>query len=396
VLGFFTVAWVVGHVAAPHSVEALLARFGSPSPFLAYGIGVAVIIWAFGSHFLYGMEYAPRAAVALKIVVVAYFIFSVACLTPPGRDLLASPASSLWAVTAIAYLAAAVVAMTFVFALPESSAPRRLGWFLPTGFWSVVLYTHLGTVVEFVYTSLAPSVVLLWLDVTALGRLTAALRWVTLVALLPSMLVSVVTPGLAKLEASGLRDDALRQARSAIRAAELAVVPAAMALVLFAPELMSVFGPAYRDDAGVLRIAALSALAGPMVYLGSGLAVAFGAMRGYLAGSVAYVAASLGLSVLLVPAYGLDGAACAITLSSATQCVAVAVVARRLGLRAPRTTGLAWAFGVVALALAWIAGLSWPEAVVAWLVLTALFTWSAGVSLHELRSLAGRAFGVAP
>ena len=393
VVGIFTTVALVLAFPARVALDRLLERFGSPAPALAYLVAVTVVIWAFCSYFLYGIEQAPRAALALKFVVVGYFAFAMACLTPAGSALLRDPAGSLWIATAIIYAAAAGLAAAFVAAAPSRSNGTRGGFYLPPGFWSVVVYTHLGTVVEFVYTSLSPSVVLLWLDVDSLGRLTAALRWVTLLSLLPAMFVSVVAPGFARLDASGRRDDALRRTRSAVRAAELAVVPSVFALILFAPAFMGLFGPDYREHAGLLRIAALSALAGPTVYIGSGLAVALGALRAYLAVSVLYVTASLVLNVVLIPKLGLAGAATAMAVSSAAQCVIVTFVLRGVGFRGSRTTWIGWSLGVAVAAMTSVVQPGLAPALGAWLVVTAVFAWAAGATWSELRALSARLMG---
>ena len=394
VLGIFTAAALVLGFPGRGALDRLLERFGSPAPSLAYLVAACVVVWAFCSYFLYGVEQAPRAALSLKFVVFGYFVFALLCLVPSGASLLRDPSRSLWTATALIYGGAALLSAAFVALVPSpglSSPPPR--WFLPQGFWTVVVYTHLGTVVEFVYTSLSPAVVLLWLDVASLGRLTAALRWVTLLALLPAMLVSVVAPGFAKLDASGLREEALRRTRASVRAAELAVVPSVFALILFAPEFMGLFGPDYRDHAGLLRLAALSALAGPTVSIGTGLAVAFGALRAYLAVSVLYVAASLALAVALIPPFGLTGAAAATAVSSAIQCAFVTIVLRGIGFRGSRATAAAWLLGGAVAAYAWFETPGWIVAVGAWLAAIALFGWAAGVTPAELRALSARLVG---
>lgn len=393
VLGIFTAAALLLAFPARVALDRLLERFGSPAPVLAYAVAASVVVWAFCSYFLYGIEQAPKAALALKFVVLGYFVFAMTCLAPAGSALLRNPPRSLWAATAVIYGLAACLAAALVAAAPSLHAVNRTGFYLPPGFWAVVVYTHLGTVVEFVYSSLSPSVVLLWLDVESLGRLTAALRWVALLALLPAMFVSVVAPGFAKLDASGRRDDALRRTRSAVRAAELAVVPSVFALILFAPAFMGLFGPGYRDHAGLLRIAALSALAGPTVYIGSGLAVALGALRAYLAVSVLYVAASLVLNAVLVPRLGLAGAAAAMAVSSAAQCVIVTIVLRGVGFRGSRSTWIGWSLGVAVAAFASLVQPALAPAFVVWLALTAGFAWGAGATWSELRGLSARLMG---
>jgi O-antigen/teichoic acid export membrane protein len=198
---------------------------------------------------------------------------------------------------------------------------------------------------------------------------------------------------LARLESSGLRDDALRQVRSAVRVSELAVTPAVFAFVFFAPEFMEVFGREYREHAPLLRIVSLSALAGPAVYVGSGLAIAFGALRSYLSVSLAYVVISVALNMALIPWFGLQGAAVATALSAAAQCGAVTIVTRRLGYLPPRTTGLSWLFGFAVLAIASFAQPGWIAAGAWWLVMTAAFYATAGVSRDEVALLAARAIG---
>ena len=387
-LGIVASVWCAGMLFARGALESLLARFGSPAPVMVLGVMVSVVVWAFCSHFLYGVERAPRAAFALKSVVFGYFVFALSCRTPLGPAMLGAPARWLWIVTTIDYALAALLAAWFVVRLDGTALRLSPGWFLPAGFASVVIYTHLGTVVEFVYSSLSPSMVLLWLDTASLGRLTAALRWVVLVALLPGMLVTVVAPKLARLDADGRRDEALRQARSSVRLADLAVVPSVLALIAFAPQWMAFFGEGYLPYAGLLRLAALSAVFGPTVYIGGGVAIALGALRAYLSASIAYVVASVILNVTLIPRYGLIGAAAATAVSSGVQAAAVALAIGRLGYRPPRTTVLGVLFGAGAFALIHVLTPRWPAAAAVWLLLCLLYAWASGVTPGEVRRLA--------
>jgi O-antigen/teichoic acid export membrane protein len=395
VLGVFSAIAGALVLVAPRLVARALDPFGAPAPALAYGISVSVVVWAFCSHFLYGVERAPRAAVALKISVFGYFVLALLLLTPMGPSLAEVPSRTLWTTTALTYLTCAFVAAAFVVSIDDAAATKTVRWCLPAGFWPVVVYTHLGKLVEFVYMGLSPSVVLLWLDVTALGRLSAALRWVALLALLPGMLVSVVAPGLTRLEATGFREEALRQARAAVRAADLANVPCVLALVLFAEDLMGLFGADYRAYAGLLRIVALSSVAGPVVYLGAGLAVAFGALRTYLAVSVVYVVASVALNAALVPVLGLTGAALATTLSTAVQAIAVAWVVRRMGLVLPASTLWGSVLGVGTLLFALWMEPGRPVSALAWAVGSGAFAWVSGLTWAEARRLAARLLGSA-
>ncbi len=380
----------------PGAVRIWLGPFGATHWAMAYAVCVAVLVMAFATHFLYAVERAPQAAAALKSVIVGFFVAGIAGTTVARSVLLRDPAAFMWWSTLLIYLVAATLSVIWVLRTPEAAMRSRSSVYLPHGFWPVVLYTHVGTTVEFALTQLYPAMILVWLDVVALSRLHAALRFVSLLAMAPVMLTSVLAPGLARLEASGLREEALRQAGTAHRACLLLLAPGVFALVIFAPTAMSLFGADFTPYASVLRLVAPMALAGPVVYLGGGMAVAFGAFRGYLWVSSVFVATSIVLACVAIPRWGLVGAAAAGTVGSFVQQVAMSVVIRRkVGFRPPFLVSAAW---IVAVACVVVATLLEPAPAVGlglWVASTFAFAWLGSVTLGEIRSLTARALGAA-
>ncbi|HEX4823343.1 MAG TPA: hypothetical protein VFV19_03450 [Candidatus Polarisedimenticolaceae bacterium] len=393
VLGILSLVTLVALVV-PGAREAVLSRFGGPSWALAYGVCAMALVNAFATHFLYAVGKGPRAATALKLVIVGYFIAALLAATVLRDALTHDPAGYMWRATALVYLGAALVSVLWLKETAEFSGTVRARFALPAGFWPVVGYTHVGTIVEFTFGQLYPALVLVWVDVLALSRLHAALRFVSLLALVPVMLTSVLAPGLAKLEASGLREQALRQAAAALRGCIVFLAPCVYALILFAPAAMGIFGHDFGDYARVLRFVAPMALAGPVVYIGGGMAVAFGAFRGYLWVSMVFVAASTVLACLVIPRWGLLGAAAAGTVGAYVQQAAMAqVIRRKLGFRVPFRASAAWIVALLTLAYAELVRPGPVAAAAGWVAALLLFALLGSVPVAEVRSLAARALG---
>lgn len=378
----------------PGWIDWVLERFGGPSLEVAVALCVSALVWAFSCHFLYGVLEAGHAALTLKMVVVGYFLAAGGAVLLAKERLISEPGAILWQLSLGVYLGAALLGAALVFRTAERRACASWRWLLPRGFWTVVFYTHLETVVSAVYTSLAPLIVLLWLDVAAVGRVHAALRYVLLLNLVPVMLASVLAPGLSALEASGMRADALRRTASAIRACMLFVAPATFAVALFAGDAMAIFGPEFAGHEDVLRMVIPASLASPVVYFGVGLAVALGELRAYLLASLIFIAASVGLTVWLVPLMGQTGAILGAALGAAVQHTVISVLLRRrLAFRVPRRVYAAWGCGVAAAVSAISIDPSRPVALGLLLVFTGLFAWTGGVTRAEVTDLAAHLRG---
>lgn len=388
VLGLF-LAVVAGLLAlAPESAQALLARFGSPSTAVAVALGAVVVVWAFTSHFLYAVLDARGGIVTLKSVVIGFFAAGLGTWIVASERMAREPAPVLWGLTLAVYAAGAALGVGFLLRTAEFREREALRLVMPPKFVSVVAYTHLQTLVGFIYSGLASSIVLYRLDVDALGHLHAAMRYPLLFVLLPAAMASVVAPGLSTLEASGRGAESLRQLTAVLRGALVVVPPAVFALILFAGDAMALFGPDYRRDADVLAIVGLSALAAPLVHLGSGLLIARGAFRTYLVASVVYVAVAAALAVALVPHLGLVGAALATTGGEMVQYGCLdAALRRRFGLRLGTRVYAAWAFGLAVCAAAVLLHPGRALSGVLLLAALALYAWVGRITAEEVGGL---------
>jgi O-antigen/teichoic acid export membrane protein len=391
VLLLFVPTCVLMLLAAPWAVTALLDRFGVPSVPLALAFCVAVLLYGFTCHFLYAVLQAPRAVLTLKAVIIGFFIASLAGFTVLRASLASDPPDYLWHAALAIYGGSALIGLFFVWRTPEYRCRSGFRWLIPKGFWPVVLYTHAETVATFVYTCLASSFVLLWLDVDSLGYLYGANRYPAVLALVPVMLTSVIAPGLSTLEAAGLREDVHRKAATAIRSAYVLVVPACLAFMMFSRDLMAIFGARFVEHRSLLPIVVLSSLAGPVVYLGVGTAVALGAFGSYVLASLIYVASAFGLLAILVPPFGLIGAAWATVLGALVQQTAIIIVLRfRLGVRIPSRVHAAWVVGFAAAATAVWLDPGRLAAVGLFVGFLAVFALLGRVTIDEARSLALR------
>jgi O-antigen/teichoic acid export membrane protein len=316
--------------------------------------GLEILLGIFLGHFLWSTLAGPGAAVVTRLPVVLFFVSALAALGPYRAGVASDPARYLWHAALFVYGIALVLSAWFVWRTEERrvAEPLRLG--LPKGFWPAAGYTQLESVVVFAYLNVAPTFVLLWLDVASLAPFYAALRYVALFDGSAAMLTALLAPSLATLDASGLREDAVRQARSALRAAMLFLLPATLLLIFFATPLMGVFNAAFRQHGTLLRIVAVAVLLSPVVHFGGGMLVAFGAYRTYLAASLLYVAAALALLFGLVPTLGLAGAAwCSVLTTSMNAAVVTGALWLRAGVRIPLRVFVAVAVATAAALTAW-------------------------------------------
>lgn len=390
-LGIFAAFSAIILLIFPAASAWLLGRFGAPGPLIAVALSAGVIVLGFGGYFLFALMEAPRAALIQKLVIVGFFAAAVLGLGPFRDALMSNPAGYLW-------LAAVIVtglpAILCIFQLLGVTGVHGAGWFVPERFWSVALLAHLAQIVSFIYQRVSPTIVLLWLDVTALGHVHAAMRYEIIVRLVPLLIASVIAPGLSKLEAAGLRDKALRQAEVAVRATILAIAPVSLGLILFSGDAIAVFGPEFREHRDLLKIIAVGFLAGPVVHIGSGLLAAFGAFRSYLTVSLVFVIVATALTLGLVPTLGTVGGALSMALAALIQQAAIGFVLRtRLGFRTPTRVTAAWFTVVTASAVTIWLDPGRLAATFLGVVFLGMFAWLGRVTVDELRSLSRKAIG---
>lgn len=352
-LALVAVAWIAAFTLAPGPLARMLATFGVPEPWYAVAMTGIVLVWSFSAFFMFGVLAGPQASATTRFLVIGFFLAAALGYGPLRDVLLRDPATYLWRSALGVYGAAALLGTVLVRRTREARVPGERRWLVPDRFWSVVGYTHLGTIITFTYTSLSPSFVLLWLSVEALSRLHAAMRYVTLLNVFATLAAPVIAAGLARLVATGQHERGVAQARTSVTSSMIAIFPVCATLIFFAPDAMALFNPEFRDHAILLRLVILSSLASPMVYLGTGLAVALGAFRGYVAASAVFVISAVTLNALLIPRFGLVGAAVSLPVSAFIQQLAMAgVLWKVVRFRMPFRVAVAWILGVGAAATA--------------------------------------------
>lgn len=164
-------------------------------------------------------------------------------------------------------------------------------------------------------------------DVLLLGMLTnletvalygAALALSEFAGLILSASITSLTPAFAHIHAEGDHAKLERLVMRSTRMVMLASLPGQLLLVLFGPWLLSLFGPAYEAAYPALVIIVL----GQVVNVSAGTAAPLltmtgherEAVRGMSAGVIVYVA----LCLLLIPLWGMEGAAVATAASMIT------------------------------------------------------------------------------
>ncbi len=343
-------------VVAPAALTWVLVRFGVPSMGIALGVAISILATTFLTHFLFGVLHGPGAAAITRFPILGFFLAAVLGAWVLPERLARDPGSFLWTASLAVFATSAVLAAGLALRTQEFRQPFRVRLLLPEHFWSALFFTHVETLAAFAYSSLAPTFVLIWLDIAALGPLHGALRYVTLFDGVVALLAALLAPALAALDGSGLREKAFRHARQTLNATLILAVPACLVLIFFAPDGMAVFGVRFRASADLLRIVSIGVVASPIVHLGGGMLVAFGEYRAFLAMSCIYIAAALGLNLVLIPTLGLTGAAWAASSGALVQACAVAVVLYvRLGFRVPARALLAAAVVLIAVAVALVA-----------------------------------------
>jgi O-antigen/teichoic acid export membrane protein len=392
VLFYGFLAWIVPLTAGDY-LHAWLGRLGVPSAALAAWILLASVPMGFTSYFLYATMRPAWAVVTEKTVIAVFFLAAAAGVVGWRDRLSGDPAGYVWTAALWTYALASAVGLLLVARTAEARDAPRLRWLIPVGFWPAVSYTLFANLVSFVYATLTPTLVLLWLDVASLGHLHAAMRYVAVLDFVPAAVASVLVPSISQLAASGFREQGLVHMAAAVRTTLLLTTPAVLALILFSDDAMAVFGPQFREHGPILAVVAVGALAGPTVLCGAGAAAAIGAFRSYLAASLIYVTLAVTLTVGLVPWLGLRGAALAVPVGALVRQTAILFVLRRLGLpRIPRIAA-AWLCSLVALGLSlWLAP-SRLWAALLWLACVFAFAVSGRLTLAELRVSGRRLVG---
>jgi len=390
----FTVVALGAPWLAPASLHALLERFGLASASQMAGILAASIPWGLSILFLYATLRPTWAALSEKAVVAGFFLTSTAGAFVWRDVLIRDPGRFLWTAALFIYGVAAALALWLVTRTSEFREAARWRWLLPAGFWPVASYISLTNIVGYVSTTFTPSLVLVWLDVQALGHLHAAMRYVIVLEFVPAAVASVLAPSFSHLEVSGFREQGFGQVVAALRTMLLLMTPVVLGLILFSGDAMAIFGQGFREYGLIAAVVAISALAGPMVHVGTGVAAALNEYRGLMIMSLSFAVLALIATSLLVPLFGLRGAAVAMTASALMRQSAILLLIRRLGFPPVPRIAAAWGCALTALGLAWWLSPSRLVAAGLWLAGVVAFAFLGRVSREELgvtfRRLLGR------
>lgn len=168
-----------------------------------------------------------------------------------------------------------------------------------------------------------------WHDSGKVGAYFVAARLTFLSSMVLSAVSASIGPRFATLAAQGRRTDIVRLTKQSSLAMSAAALAINGCLIIFAPQLLELFGPEFRDAAPVLRILAL----GQFVVLATGpvsnLLVMAGGERDYRNAIALGAALNLAFNLALVPQYAGVGAAIGTATALAVQNLASMLFAWR-------------------------------------------------------------------
>ena len=164
------------------------------------------------------------------------------------------------------------------------------------------------------------------------GHYYAATRILTLVGFVPVAVIAVTAPSFAHFSA---KDDTANLSRSVNQAMALSFWPAlaiALAMILVGPLLLAAFGATFTDAYGALLILMIAAVARAALAPAQTMLVMTGHHRAGMAILGGAVVVNAGLNLLMIPAFGITGAAIATALAVLMEiAVSAHVIRRRFG-----------------------------------------------------------------
>lgn len=172
----------------------------------------------------------------------------------------------------------------------------------------------------------------LWGTPADVGILGAATRIVMVLAILSQSMTTAMVPKYAELRARGdLRGIRAITLRSSGLVA-LITTPLVVAMIIFAPRILSIFGPEFAQGAAALAILALGQLLSALSVNMGYILLVFGRETDLRNGTIFAAAVMLASGLLLVPVFGMIGAAISASLGGASMNLANAVMVwRRFG-----------------------------------------------------------------
>jgi O-antigen/teichoic acid export membrane protein len=237
----------------------------------------------------------------------------------------------------------------------------------------------------------------LWLDVMLLSAMrstaeaavyTAAARFLVAGEAALHAVVAVISPQISRLLATEDRAGAKAMYQTSTWWLMTLTWPMFLAMAVYAPLLLRLFGPSFQEGEAALTILALASLVsmatGPA---GAVLLMAGHSMLGLVVGSATLVL-NLALNLVLIPRYGMTGSAWAWAISIVLANLAGALLLRRLERMSPIARGTAivavsslLAFGALGLAFRWLFG----TGLASFVAYAALATAAYVAALHRFR-----------
>src|ERR1022692_847127 len=166
---------------------------------------------------------------------------------------------------------------------------------------------------------------------TEVGIYGAAVALTMCMDMVISSLNSVIAPRFAELHARHNRDGLQRLLTRSSMIVVLAVLHVALILILFGPQILRLFGKGFVSGSGALALLAIGYLIRALT--GSvGLILSMTGMQSLYARTVVVTACiNLGFDLVLIPRYGIIGAAAATVCGVALRSIALGVIAALKG-----------------------------------------------------------------
>ncbi|WP_254546355.1 flippase [Halomarina pelagica] len=172
---------------------------------------------------------------------------------------------------------------------------------------------------NFIYRSIDVFLVLYFLDSEAVGVYGVAYAAAQLIIMFSAAFNFIGTPVASEVEASGGRDEMLRVQNAVLRWLVIASIPALAPLVFYPADFISVvYRPAYAEGAATLALLALGFAVHNVLNAQANLLQALGNSRELAINNTVAAAVNVGLNVVLIPKYGIFGAAVATVIAYMT------------------------------------------------------------------------------
>jgi len=178
------------------------------------------------------------------------------------------------------------------------------GWLLPRGFWAFSLSAMMATVFTFLYSNFDRMAVLSINDVEGLGMYQAVLSLSMLIGLVPKMLGTTLVPMFSSLLATG-KTDAVRKAYDVLqRTGSMLMTGAALFLISYSSELLSLFGESYSTYDYLLALFCVQAVITSLHFGNTPILIAYEKNLFRLGVSTLQIIIQIALTLIFITSFG--------------------------------------------------------------------------------------------